>query len=169
MHTKNITYKGEKMRNITAAEKIKSLEMRIARLEREAGIFDLFSKSNEETLKKLAMKVVSALMDYGVANSYSTTTYKKDGKIETFVMVVLGSVYQGIQSKILLVVELDKNTDFLKVYIKDSIANATKTVALANVPNFSVNSDMVINNTATIIKNSLRTPKQRQRIMGLYI
>lgn len=157
------------MRNITAAEKVRSLEMRIARLEREAGLFDIFSKSNEETLKKLAMKVVSSLMNYGVANSYSKTEYHKKNKVEKFVMVVLGSVNQGIQSKIFLVVELDQNTDSLKVYIKDSVVNSTRTVALANVPGFSDNIDEVINNTAVIIKNSLRTPKQRQKIMSLYL
>jgi len=154
------------MRRITAAQQIRSLELRIAKLEREAGMFDIFSKSNEKTLKSIALKVVSALMKYGIANSYSQTEYSRKKKVEVFIMVVLGDVRQGIQSKMLLFVELDQKSDSLKVYLKDS--RSYSKVDLALVPNFSEDSSLVIGNVATIVKNSLRVPKQRQKVMGLY-
>ena len=64
-------------------------------------------------------------------------------------------------------VELDKEQDLLRVYLTSIYTR--EQFNLVVVPNFSSeNPKFIIQNIKTIIKNSVRTPRQRQKIMALY-
>jgi len=162
----NLYQIGKRKMRRTAAQQIRSLEMRIARLEKEAGLFDIFGDKIKETLKAIANGTGDALVDYGLANTKGDDGYiKKPNKI--YQLEARGHIKNDRQQLMFINVELDKEQDLLRVYLTSIYTR--EQFNLVVVPNFSSeNPKFIIQNIKTIVKNSVRTPRQRQKIMALY-
>ena len=153
----------------TAAQQIRSLEMRIARLEKEAGLFDFFGDDKKDTLKLIAHKTAGYLVDNGIANIKGNDDYftKKPSKAKVYQLEIMGHIRGDRQQIMYVNAEFDKRQDSLKVYLTGIYAN--QELVLIEVPNFSEeDTKFITSNIETIVKNSIRTPRQRQKLMALY-